>query len=219
MVNKLRKISIILFISVSLLLMGISVVLAMPSIPMSVDGNITIDNEPAPVGTIVTAEIDGETVDKYVVQDDGWYMLTIEGEAEDSGKTIEFFINDKNTGITENWESGSNLKIDLAISSDISDSKSSSSSSFSNSYNNDSYTNTTSENTSENERLNNSPSSGNQNVELSEESDSEYKSNDTSNLNESNNNSSLSKETPGFVTVSCILTLVILYIINMYKRE
>jgi len=211
MVNNLIYKTIVFLATLIFLLVVVTTVSAMPLTPMSIDGSVIIDGNTAPEGTVVTAEIDGVQVDKYVVQSDGKYMLTIEGESEDTGKTIELFVNGIDTDNIEKWESGSIVTTDLAISSSADNSdKTSSSTSSSNSY-----TNYPSENDSESEYSNNSGISENEITE----SNNDYgtSSNVTSDSSDLPDNSSSSTKIPGFTSITCVIGLVILCIATNRK--
>jgi hypothetical protein len=181
---------------------------------MSIQGDVTIDGNPAPAGTVVTAEMDGELVDSYTVQSTGQYMLTISGESSDADKLIEFFVNGDITDTTRNWESGSIATIDLAISTaDSSDKPSSSASSSYSSFNSDT------EIQSENPASEDSPSD--EPYEPETEADEQENIPDNGpGTSETADNSSSSNPIPGFSSFTVIIGLIILCIgANQNKKE
>jgi hypothetical protein len=211
MVSNLVNKTIVFFTTLIFLLVVVTTVSAMPLTPMSIDGSVTIDGKTAPEGTVITAKMNGVQVDKYVVQSDGKYMLTIEGEYEDIGKTIEFFVNGIDTDNIEKWESGSIVTTDLAISSSVDNSdKASLSTSSSNSY-----TNYPSENDSDSEYSNTSGISENEITESN--NDYETSSNIASDSSDLADNSSSSTKIPGFTSITCVIGLVILCIATNRK--
>jgi len=96
--------SILLTISLSLLL-PINIVHAVPPIPQTFYGNVTLDGSTAPDGTGVTAEMNGRTAGSDTTSG-GQYSLiiqTIDGDSD--GDTINFFVNGYAAGSTS-FQSG-----------------------------------------------------------------------------------------------------------------
>ena len=90
-----------------------------PSIPETFTGNVTVNGEPAPDGTIVSAWIDGvEKAGQSITG--GTYILEVSGS---DGDTITFKIYDAEVG-TVPWKLGDNPKdlLVLTPSEDSSDS-------------------------------------------------------------------------------------------------
>lgn len=87
-----------------------------PLLPMTVQGMALIDGVPAPSGTIITAYIDENPVEEFVIESSsGTYCLWISGTAEDEGKSITFSVNGKTVKKTLVWKSG-NQVLDLELS-------------------------------------------------------------------------------------------------------
>ncbi|RQD82666.1 MAG: hypothetical protein D5R96_04135, partial [Methanocalculus sp. MSAO_Arc2] len=94
-------------------------------LPCEISGTVTIDGEPAPVGTLIIAFIDGEERDRITIQSPGLFggtgafdqRLVIPGTEDDIGKTITFTINEVQTDQTVTFESGESLHVDLMVGS------------------------------------------------------------------------------------------------------
>lgn len=103
-----------------------------PPLPMTVSGVALIDGVPAPVDTIIAAHLDGEQVEKFLVNtSSGDFTLYISGSAEDEGKPVTFTINEEDTGKSFAWKSGtiiSAVELSIGDASDSGSSKHSSSS-------------------------------------------------------------------------------------------
>ncbi|MHC1635959.1 MAG: hypothetical protein ACXQTS_04995 [Candidatus Methanospirareceae archaeon] len=74
--------------------------------PCIVEGNVTINGEVAPVGTVITAKIDDEVRGTFEVIEAGKYFILIGGDTEDVGKTITFFVNNIMAKETVKWRPG-----------------------------------------------------------------------------------------------------------------
>jgi hypothetical protein len=208
MVLKFRNNTIAFFATLILILISTTVVSAIPLTPMSIQGDVTIDGNLAPAGTVVTAEMDGVQVDTYTVQSTGQYMLTIEGESTDAGKIVEFFVNGENTHNTQNWVSGAIVTIDLAISTYDDSSNKKSSSSFTSSVD------TTSENNSTHRE---SLEDGLPEPETGIDEQAVISDNDSDSSAE---NRSTQKAIPGFTSITLIIGLIVSCIgANKYKKE
>ncbi|SDY14058.1 CARDB domain-containing protein [Halopenitus persicus] len=106
-----------------------------PQTPASYYGNVTIDGEPAPAGTVIEAEINGTVAGSITINESGTYggpdaldeKLLVEGGAGDDGAEVRFFVNNGNIDRTEvtsvtaedgsetvTWESGDVQRVDLA---------------------------------------------------------------------------------------------------------
>jgi len=73
-------------------------------------GNATLNGEPAPVGTVINAYIDGELRGSVMVETAGKYghdfnYLEVAGSAVDDGKTIIFYVNSIRANETATWQS------------------------------------------------------------------------------------------------------------------
>lgn len=60
---KIRMLLLSIAVALGLFLMPAATALAVPTVPLLYHGGVTIDEVDAPIGTIITAEIDGEVVD------------------------------------------------------------------------------------------------------------------------------------------------------------
>lgn len=88
-----------------------------PSLPLVVNGTVKIDDELAPVGTLVTAEMDGETVD-YELTEPGKYGLSVPGTIGDYWKEVKFYVDGIPMDQTAKWKAGDIVNIDFSISED-----------------------------------------------------------------------------------------------------
>ena len=88
-----------------------------PLLPMTVQGAAIVDDAPAPIGTVVAAYLNGEQVEKFLVNtSSGDYCFWISGNTEDEGKSVTFTINGKNPEKSLTWESGKQiLSFDLSV--------------------------------------------------------------------------------------------------------
>jgi len=85
-----------------------------PSIPLTVTGTVRINGEFAPVGTMVTAEMDGETED-YELTEPGVYVLSVPGTSGDYGKEVNFYVDEIPMNQTAEWRSGGLVNLDFVI--------------------------------------------------------------------------------------------------------
>ena len=95
-----------------------------PELPAAYYGEVSIDGEPAPEGTIVEAAIDGEVRGSIAVGDDGTFggpgvgdeKLEVPGDADDEGEAVTFLVGgveaDADPEIT--WASGAHEQVDLS---------------------------------------------------------------------------------------------------------
>ena len=95
-----------------------------PELPAAYYGEVLIDGEPAPEGTIVEAAIDGEIRGWIAVDDDGTFggpgvgdeKLEVPGDADDEGEAVTFFVGgveaDADPEIT--WASGAHEAVELS---------------------------------------------------------------------------------------------------------
>ncbi|WP_410509296.1 hypothetical protein RSJ42_03350 [Methanosarcina hadiensis] len=104
-----------------------------PPLPMTVQGVALIDGSPAPNDTVIAAYLDGEYVEKYLINTpEGSFNLLIPGETEDEGKPVTFTINEEDTGKSFAWGPGkvvSSVKLSIGDAGDSGSSKSSTSNS------------------------------------------------------------------------------------------
>ncbi len=93
--------------------------IAPPLMPLLVYGNVRINNEPAPIGTVVSAEIDGKEVDSITIKEEGKYFLKIADGSENEGKVIVFKVNgilDKSHKLEcPNVFNNPSIKLDLSV--------------------------------------------------------------------------------------------------------
>jgi hypothetical protein len=80
---------------------------AVPLLPMTVKGFVSIDGNPAPNGTFVEAYLNGEPAERFVVNtSSGDYCFWISGNSGDEGKAVTFTVDGIKTGDNIAWESG-----------------------------------------------------------------------------------------------------------------
>ncbi|MEK6808926.1 MAG: hypothetical protein AABY14_04525 [Nanoarchaeota archaeon] len=85
------KISIVISI-VCFLLLFISLVSAIPQLPMILSGEVIVDSDPAKKGTIISARVNGKEMNNYVVVKDGYYTLSVIAK---EGEIIDIYVNNK----------------------------------------------------------------------------------------------------------------------------
>ncbi|BBL63913.1 hypothetical protein MSMAT_1899 [Methanosarcina mazei TMA] len=102
-----------------------------PPLPMTVNGVAFIDGSPAPVDTAVAAYLNGEYVEQFLINNpSGNFTFYISGKAEDEGKPVTFTIDEKDTGKSFTWKSGTVISsVELSVGDSGSSKKSSTSNS------------------------------------------------------------------------------------------
>ncbi len=122
---KIQRILTALFLAIVLVLNNVSPVLALPPMPSSFYGTVKLDGANVPVGTLVSARINGvqyafvaaivdgaDTVYFFDVPgDDPASPGVIEGGVEES--TVVFYIGDLVADQTGIWHSGTNVELNL----------------------------------------------------------------------------------------------------------
>ena len=96
------------------LLFFITTTHAIPMLPTVIQGQVTINDKPAPENTLITAEID-EKIIKQVNTTNGQYIIPIKGNETTTGKEITFYVDGIKTNTTTTWSSGKVETIDLAV--------------------------------------------------------------------------------------------------------
>ena len=82
-----------------------------PQLPAFFAGSITVDGNPAQIGTTITAKIEGQIKGTTTTTESGQYgsnnqKLMVQGTSADTAKTITFYINGKVSDTTAIWNSG-----------------------------------------------------------------------------------------------------------------
>ena len=121
--NKNRVI--ISMIIVLIILSGVSVASAIPSLPARYYGNITINGDAAPVGTEITAMINGEVRGSFIVKTAGVFgnanpgdsdQFIVNGdEVNDTNEVVTFYVLGKSADETVAWKSGDVQEFDLTF--------------------------------------------------------------------------------------------------------
>ena len=97
---------------------------AIPQLPSEFYGTITIDGAPAPVGTVITAEINGQVKGNITITTAGKYggpgsfddRLVVTGEDSDVSQLITFSANGRTASQTRTYSPGSAVEqLDLTI--------------------------------------------------------------------------------------------------------
>ena len=113
----MKRLNILLWcaIAITMCVIAASIVNAQapPSIPCFIEGGVKINNEPAPIGTVVTAEIEGDVKDTCTLEKSGEYSLIVEGP--NSGNEIKIYVNGVFSGESVEWKSGGVYHIDLVV--------------------------------------------------------------------------------------------------------
>tara|TARA_Y100000310_G_scaffold47631_1_gene44203 strand:+ start:516 stop:926 length:411 start_codon:yes stop_codon:yes gene_type:complete len=86
---------------------------AIPEPPMMVIGSVYINDKPAEIGTMVTAEVDGKEVKGFSVTAEGEYHLFLQ-ELEDN-EEVKLSINGVSTGAVLNYKSNGLENMDISI--------------------------------------------------------------------------------------------------------
>lgn len=92
-------------------------------VPVSFYGTVTIDGEPAPVGTELVAKINEENRGSILVGENGTYggpnafdeKLVVDGTAKDDGQSITFLVNGKPADQTAVWTEGKTTRFDMTV--------------------------------------------------------------------------------------------------------
>ncbi len=90
-------------------------VLAPPALPQQFWGTVTVNGNPAPDGTTVTAKVDGEAV-KSADTMDGEYSLVVQDQSP--GETVHFFVEGTDTEETGTVLEGGVERIDFSVALD-----------------------------------------------------------------------------------------------------
>jgi len=123
------KITIQVIIIIFTLLVPLDRVHAFPPLPSSFYGTVKYNMENLPEGTIIQALIDGEVIAEaqtmvyegesvYVIDVPGDDSSTKEVEGGTEGSQIHFMVGDLEVNETSTWSSGTNVELNLTITSD-----------------------------------------------------------------------------------------------------
>ena len=106
-----------LIIGLSLFLFTIINVYAqpIPTLPTILQGELTINDNPAPIGTKITSFVDDIKVGNINTTKEGLYIISVSGNTNNEGKQITLFVNDINAKINTTWASGKVETINLAV--------------------------------------------------------------------------------------------------------
>ena len=111
---KALKFSFLLFI---LFLLVLSVnAQPIPAIPHTVKGNLYIDGNPAPIGTLITARLGSETAGEFATTVEGAYAIGIETSGRE-GATARLYVNGMDTGEEVTLRTGAVDTMDLSLNS------------------------------------------------------------------------------------------------------
>ncbi|MCK5721208.1 MAG: hypothetical protein KAI84_01620 [Gammaproteobacteria bacterium] len=95
---------------------------APPIFPMCLYGTVWLNGETAPDGTTIQAQIDGEVRGSTVVKagkygEPAWNRLIINGDVNDQGRTIQFYVGSISADEIIPWHSGDVEQVDLYFNS------------------------------------------------------------------------------------------------------
>jgi len=122
---KVRLLTIaIILVSIATLFTG-PVMAQIPPIPHAFYGNITVNGEPAPIGTVVEGRCEGVTLglqgNPIIISEVGKYgsenlgvKLVVQGDIE-GNPTVSFYINGVKADQTYKWESGDVTQLNLTV--------------------------------------------------------------------------------------------------------
>lgn len=112
--EKKKKIALFLMLMIFFMSIILFVVFAQVGKPSTFYGAVRIDGNPAPVGTLVSALVNGITTNYYVEQE-GLYIISVTGG--NNGDTIQFSVNGQSAGTgTYNSEQIQEKDLDVGIS-------------------------------------------------------------------------------------------------------
>lgn len=86
-----------------------------PTLPTVLQGKLLIDENSAPIGTEINAEIDGRLAGSTNTTKGGLYIISVSGSTDDSGKPIKLFVNGIDANINATWEPSKVETINLSI--------------------------------------------------------------------------------------------------------
>lgn len=86
-----------------------------PPLPLVVKGNVKIDSSGAPIGTHIIARIGEDVLARGVIEEEGYYVLTIPGDATLESTEIQIYVNTIDSGETVIWEAGGIIDLDLNV--------------------------------------------------------------------------------------------------------
>lgn len=84
-------------------------------LPLLIEGTVTIDGNPAPIGTEIIAVMDNIHVAQMPVARDGSYALLITRDKRDTGRVVEFFVGNIKTDYTVIWVPDGVKRLDMSI--------------------------------------------------------------------------------------------------------
>ena len=115
--KKLRQEPILVLVSLFFLFFFINVVSAidMPILPTIIKGTISINNNPAPIGTTIIATIDKTTLGETNITKEGTYVIAVGGDIKNTGKNINLYVDGIKTETNITWSSGSMNTQDIAV--------------------------------------------------------------------------------------------------------
>ena len=96
-----------------LLIFSVSLISAVPELPMIVAGDVYINDKPAKVGTDIIAKISGEKIVEFEVTEKGKFNLLL--QKLDKGDEVEFFVNKINSGQSVIYNSGDFEQLTLKV--------------------------------------------------------------------------------------------------------
>ena len=94
--------------------MLIHLAIAAPELPLIVNGGVRINSVDAPIGTRITAKMDGKEAASFSVDNAGKYAFTV-SRNEAKNKTVSFYVNGILAEETVEWGSGKVVNIDLIV--------------------------------------------------------------------------------------------------------
>jgi len=118
-----------LFLAIALLLVNVSTAFALPPLPSSFWGTVKLDGANVPLGTVISARINGiqyatTTVTTYYLGDTLYTNLKVPGDDPATpvveggvvGDTVVFYVGSYIADQTAPWQTGTNIRLDLTAS-------------------------------------------------------------------------------------------------------
>lgn len=97
------------------LFLPVQVIAAPPGIPMVAQGNVTINGEPAPTGTVVSAKINDSNAASTETAKEGKYSLAISKNKKTENRSLTLYVGNVKTDQELRFKSGKIEKINLHI--------------------------------------------------------------------------------------------------------
>ena len=209
-------------------LIALKTVFSMPGIPSDFYGTVKIGGQDAPIGTVITAYIDGQNYGSFTVTVSGKYgLFSITGDDLDTsgkeggvnGDTLIFKINGQTVMQIGTWQQGESIELNLALTTSTSGSSSSSTITQLIKDNGSDGNASTEENQEEEvKREDQTPFTKTSEIETNDESSEPENLNILKNEKKTNDYE-ISMATVGWIIIIAILIILIFVLFKKFKKE